>query len=158
MIVLAPGTEDPALSGCRLREATSTFPALAGAKYPIWPDGLTRGENTGGRTPGPLRKSALAGRLPRGLSRDQVGTKSALSRHQVEILRKCLADAEIADLMAIAERADRTKFRDQVLKPLLADNLLAMTIPDKPTSRNQRYRTTDKGRAVLATLPTEKTE
>jgi ATP-dependent DNA helicase RecG len=60
--------------------------------------------------------------------------------------------------MAIAERADRTKFRDQVLKPLLADNLLAMTIPDKPTSRNQRYRTTDKGRAVLATLPTEKTE
>lgn len=64
------------------------------------------------------------------------GTKSALSRHQVEILRKCLVDAEIADLMAIADRADRTKFRNQVLKPLLADNLLAMTIPDKPTSRN----------------------
>jgi hypothetical protein len=35
----------------------------------------------------------------------------------------------------------------------LAANLLAMTIPDKPTSRNQRYRTTDKGRALLATLP-----
>jgi hypothetical protein len=47
MIVLAPGTEDPALSGCRLREATSTFPALAGAEYPTWPDGLTRGENSG---------------------------------------------------------------------------------------------------------------
>jgi ATP-dependent DNA helicase RecG len=82
----------------------------------------------------------------------------ALSRHQVEILRKCLADAEIAGLMTIAECANRTKFRDQVLKPLLAANLLAMTIPDKPTSRNQRYRTTDKGRALLATRPTEKTE
>ncbi len=55
--------------------------------------------------------------------------------------------------MAITERADRTKFRNQVLKSLLADNLLAMTIPDKPASRNQRYRTTDKGRALLATLP-----
>ncbi len=89
---------------------------------------------------------------------DQVGTKSGLSRHQVEILRKCLAGAEIAELMTIAERVSRTKFRDQVLKPLLAANLLAMTIPDKPTSRNQRYRTTDKGRTLLVTLPTEKTE
>jgi predicted transcriptional regulator len=80
------------------------------------------------------------------------------SWHQVEILRKCLAGAEIAVLMTIAERVNRTKFRDRVLKPLLAANLLAMTIPDKPTSRNQRYRTTDKGRTLLATLPTEKTE
>lgn len=55
----------------------------------------------------------------------------------------------VAELMAIAERVNCTKFRDQVLKPLLAGNLLAMTIPDKPTSRNQRYRTTEKGWAVL---------
>lgn len=54
--------------------------------------------------------------------------------------------------MAIAERADRTKFRNQILKPLLADKLLAMTISDKPTSRNQRYRTTDKGRNLLSSL------
>lgn len=136
MIILAPGTEDPALSGCRLREATSTFPALAGLEYPTWPDGLTRGGAAG-----PIRKSALAGRR-----------QSAPSRHQVEILYKHLADAEIADLMAIAERTDRTKFRNQVLKPLLADNLLAMTVPEKPTSRNQRYRTTDKGWNPFASL------
>ncbi len=51
-----------------------------------------------------------------------------------------------------AERVGRTKFRNQVLNPRLADNLLAMTVPDKPTSRNQRYRTTDKGRNLLASL------
>jgi hypothetical protein len=34
----------------------------------------------------------------------------------------------------------------------LADHLLAMTIPDKPTSRNQPYRTTEKDRAVLAAV------
>jgi ATP-dependent DNA helicase RecG len=88
----------------------------------------------------------------------QVGAKPGLSRHQVEILSKCLADAGIAELMTIAERTNRTKFRGQVPKPLLADNLLAMTIPDKPTSRNQRYRITDKEHALLVTLPTEKTE
>ena len=96
MIILAPGTEDPALSGCRLREATSTFPALAGLEYPTWPDGLTRGGAAG-----PIRKSALAGRR-----------QSAPSRHQVEILYKHLADAEIADLMAIAECADRTEYAE----------------------------------------------
>jgi len=82
----------------------------------------------------------------------QVGTKLALSRHQVEMLRKCLIESEIVELMAIAGRADRTKFRDQVLKPLLAEGLLEMTIPDKPTSSKQRYRTTDKGKAQLAAI------
>ncbi len=84
--------------------------------------------------------------------RDQAGTKLGLSRDQVEILQKCLIESQIQELMDIAQRTNRTKFRDQVLKPLLADDLLAMTILDKPTSRNQRYVITDKGRTLLATL------
>ena len=80
----------------------------------------------------------------------QVGTKLALSRHQVEILEKCRKETLLVDLMAIAERADRTKFRHQVLNPLLAEGLIEMTIPDKPRSSNQKYRLTDKGRAWLA--------
>ena len=81
------------------------------------------------------------------------GTKSGPSRDQVAILRKCLIESPIQDLMELAQRANRTKFRDQILKPLLADGLLAMTIPDKPTSRNQRYIITDQGCALLTTLP-----
>jgi ATP-dependent DNA helicase RecG len=57
--------------------------------------------------------------------------------------------------MEIAERSDRTKFRDQVLKPLLNEGLLNMTIPDKPTSSKQEYRLTEKGRAVLEVLKKE---
>lgn len=123
-------------------------------RLPVHPATREVAESATGQEPGKVGagETAAAG-TESGPGWDQVGTKSALSRHQVEILRNCLADAEITDLMAIAERADRTKFRHQVLKPLLDDNLLAMTIPDKPTSRNQRYRTTDKGRALLATLP-----
>ncbi len=81
-----------------------------------------------------------------------VGTKLALSRHQVGILRNCEVESPIGDLMNIAERADRTKFRNQVLSPLLADGLLEMTIPDKPRSSKQAYRITQKGRKLLASL------
>lgn len=81
----------------------------------------------------------------------QVGTKLALSQHQVEILRKCMEDSAITDLMDIAERSDRTKFRHQVLAPLLVDGLLEMTIPHKPTSSKQKYRVTAKGRRWLDT-------
>ena len=70
----------------------------------------------------------------------------------MQILRKCEAESPIGDLMNIAERADRTKFRNQVLSPLLADGLLEMTIPEKPTSSKQKYRLTPKGRNVLASL------
>ena len=86
------------------------------------------------------------------LSRDQVGTKSGLSWDQVSILRKCLNPSGIRDLMIIAGRTNRTKFRDQVLKPLLETNLVEMTIPDKPTSRHQKYRLTGNGRAMLEQL------
>ena len=78
------------------------------------------------------------------------GTRSALSRHQVEILHKCEQETAIADLMSIAERSDRTKFRNQVLGPLLADGLIEMTLPNKPTSSKQRYRITHKGITWLA--------
>lgn len=51
--------------------------------------------------------------------------------------------------MAPSGRSDRTKFRDQVLAPLLETGLLQMTIPDKPRSSKQQYRTTDAGRQLL---------
>ncbi|MEZ4601366.1 MAG: hypothetical protein R2940_16380 [Syntrophotaleaceae bacterium] len=64
-------------------------------------------------------------------------------------MRNCLESKAIADIMAIAGRADRTKFRDQVLNPSLEEGLVEMTISDKPRSSKQRYRLTDKGRQVL---------
>jgi predicted HTH transcriptional regulator len=79
----------------------------------------------------------------------QVGTKSGPSRDQVKILRKCLEISGISDLMALVSRSNRTKFRDQVVKPLLEEGLIEMTIPSKPTSRLQKYRLTAKGRVKL---------
>ena len=58
----------------------------------------------------------------------------------------------MTELMAVMGRTNRTKFRDQVLRPLLDAGWLEMTIPDKPTSRKQRYRTTAAGREVLVAV------
>jgi len=51
--------------------------------------------------------------------------------------------------MEIFDRTNRTKFRDQVIKPLIDAGWIEMTIPDKPTSSKQKYRITEKGRQLL---------
>ena len=43
----------------------------------------------------------------------------------------------VAELMALSERTNRTKFRDQVMALLLAEGLLERTIPEKPRSSKQ---------------------
>lgn len=87
-----------------------------------------------------------------GLSRDQAGTKQGLSRDQVKVLKKCLTPSRIKDLMKLVNRSNRTKFRDQVLKPLLIDEWVEMTLPDKPTSSQQKCRITEKGQKLLESL------
>jgi len=47
-------------------------------------------------------------------------------------------------------RKNRSKFREQFIKPLLDQRWLQMTIADKPRSRLQRYRTTAAGKSALS--------
>jgi ATP-dependent DNA helicase RecG len=82
----------------------------------------------------------------------QAGTKQGPSRDQVDIIRKCRDESKIGDLMGILGRTNRTKFRDQVLNPLLQAGWLEMTSPAKPQSPTQKYRLTDNGRAILKEL------
>ena len=79
----------------------------------------------------------------------QDGTKLAPSRHQAEILHKCLTPKSIGELMVLVNRSDRTKFRNQVLKPLLDAQLVCMTVPDKPKSPQQQYIATPQGEQWL---------
>lgn len=80
---------------------------------------------------------------------DQVGTKSGLSRDQVEVLRLCRQEQPLVAMMNVIGRQNRTKFRDALVRPLIEGGLLELTVPDKPRSRLQRYRTTPAGLAVL---------
>jgi len=79
----------------------------------------------------------------------QDGTKSGPSRDQVEILRICLNANSLKDLLSYFNRTNRSKFRDQVIRPLLDAKYLEMTRPETPTSRLQKYRTTDAGKQIL---------
>ena len=63
--------------------------------------------------------------------------------------------------------AERPKNRGQkgvsgqlnnVVRRLLANRMIEYTLPDKPRSRLQQYRLTDRGRAVAATLAHGNTE
>ena len=63
-----------------------------------------------------------------------------------------MSEKEIGELMVVGGKTNRTRFRNQEIKPLLEAGWLAMTIPDKPNSRLQKYRLTAKGQAHLAPI------
>lgn len=83
-----------------------------------------------------------------GPSGDQVGTKLGLSPEQRTVLAQMADDHDIATLMQWVGRSNRSKFRETVLAPMLAMELVVMTIPDKPNSSKQRYRLTQQGQAL----------
>ncbi|RPI71739.1 MAG: hypothetical protein EHM45_23140, partial [Desulfobacteraceae bacterium] len=82
-------------------------------------------------------------------SGDQVGTKSGPSRDQVELLQFCRQEQPLIKMMHVLGRQNRTKFRGGPVKSLIKAGLLELTVPDKPQSRLQRYRTTEAGVALL---------
>ncbi|AKB32607.1 ATP-dependent DNA helicase recG [Methanosarcina siciliae HI350] len=87
-----------------------------------------------------------------GPSWDQVGTKLGLSLDQMKLLTNFEGPHSITELMEWVGRTNRTKFREEILNPLLETRLVEMTIPDKPRSSKQKYRLTEKGRELQAQL------
>ena len=84
------------------------------------------------------------------------GTKSALSRHQVEnnmvldeaskkLTAYCTIARKSIEMMHYMEWKDRTKFKRKFINPLLENGILRMTIPDQPNSSKQKYITTEFG-------------
>jgi ATP-dependent DNA helicase RecG len=83
-------------------------------------------------------------------SQHQVSTKSALSQQEIKkILLFCSSERYLIEILNETGTVDRTKFRRKYITPLLNEGLLAMTVPDKPNSRLQRYYTTKKGKELL---------
>ena len=117
----------------------------------------------------PVERGTLSG--PGG---DQAGTKSGPGRdlvgtgspadypaadarppvqpEQVTLLHRMFDDHATSELMSFVGRSNRSKFREQVLAPLLAPGLIEMTLPDKPNSSKQRYRLTTAGRGLKSEL------
>ena len=101
--------------------------------------------------PPDMRSSKDQAGTKSGLSRDQVGAKLKPNLEQINVLHACVNESGITELMNVTGRSNRTKFRNQVLNPLLSNELIEMTQPDSPKSPTQKYRLTAKGNALLVT-------
>lgn len=79
---------------------------------------------------------------PRG---HQGGTKKEL----FELLTACQNECTLIELLSQSGRSDRSKFRNNILIPLIQEGLIEMIIPDKPRSQNQQYLITSFGIELL---------
>ena len=69
---------------------------------------------------------------------------------QVErLLQTLVAEMSREELQSALGLQDRKSFRARYLTPASAEGLIEMTLPEKPNSRLQKYRLTDKGRHWL---------
>lgn len=93
-----------------------------------------------------------------GPSRGSVGAQSGLSRGSVEIRSPregCLELLKTGELgrKALASKlgiASRSGSFGRLLSELVSDGLIELTLPDKPNSRLQKYRITEKGKNCFA--------
>lgn len=69
---------------------------------------------------------------------DQVD--SHLTVEQRHLLDNMSGSMSIRELLELSGRSNRTKFREQILAPLLKLGLVEMIIPEKSTSSKQRYK------------------
>jgi len=80
----------------------------------------------------------------------QVGTKLAPSVEKLIVF--CSETRSFTEILSFMEYTDKTKFRKKFIYPLLEADILEQTIPDKPNSRNQKYRLTAKGLQLKETI------
>jgi len=64
---------------------------------------------------------------------------------QVRILEFCKIERPIIEIMNLLNLKHRTYFRNSILKNLILEGLLELTIPNKPNSPKQKYKITKKG-------------
>ena len=62
-----------------------------------------------------------------------------------KLIEFCSEPHNFSEILSFMNFADRTYFRKKYMHPLLEEDILELTIPDKPNSKNQKYRLTAKG-------------
>ena len=86
---------------------------------------------------------------PQVTPQDNIGADSAQVTAEVEQLIKVAKGAmSRAELQQALNLNDVKNFRAAYLLPAIEQGWIEMTIPDKPNSRNQRYRLTQKGKVL----------
>lgn len=86
----------------------------------------------------------------RDLAHDNEQVSAQVSEQVMVLLRHCSEQARSKqDLLAVIGLSNAYLNYKRHIVPMLQQGLLALTIPDKPQSRLQRYRLTEKGRQLI---------
>jgi len=125
----------------RLTEAAGLkepeFNLEEGFKITIWrPDNFNAVNST-------AQASALASALATVQATAQASALAIEEMARVVLVME--GEMRTSDIMAALELKHKGYFRDNYLSPSLEEELIEMTIPDRPSSPNQRYRLTEKG-------------
>ncbi|PKN60888.1 MAG: transcriptional regulator, partial [Deltaproteobacteria bacterium HGW-Deltaproteobacteria-11] len=80
----------------------------------------------------------------------QMATAQVTAQVAAQVALFCREPKSAREIMEHLQLKHWKTFQENYLIPLIQDELLERTIPDKPTSRLQKYRLTEKGRAWLA--------
>jgi hypothetical protein len=72
------------------------------------------------------------------------GTKLGLSKNHLEILKNANFESSAKELRGILNRTNATKFKNDIINPLLKNGFFELTNPDSPKSPKQKYRLTGK--------------
>ena len=65
--------------------------------------------------------------------------------HVQKFLQALIGEMNRAEIMKVLNLKDRMHFSKKYMQPALQQGLVEMTIPDKPKSKLQKYRLTEKG-------------
>lgn len=74
----------------------------------------------------------------------------------VKILEFCKVAKSTSEIMIFLNLTHREYFRSEVLTPVIQRGLLGLTIPDKPKSPTQKYKTTEEGNIYIANKANKK--
>ena len=77
---------------------------------------------------------SLAGKVTVQVAAQAVGDSTV-----ADLIAYCREPRSRGEIQAFCDLIGRENFRLKYLKPLFDKGLLKMTIPEKPTSRNQKY-------------------
>jgi len=90
-------------------------------------------------------------------SLSQLCPRSVPGKSAASVILKARNSIDMATLMLTLNQKNRTRFRNQLINPLIKTGLIELTIPDKPTSSKQRYKTTIKGLKIIDEIKKKKT-
>ncbi|MFM9039767.1 MAG: Fic family protein [Betaproteobacteria bacterium] len=116
-------------------------------RLPVHPAAREVAESATGKEPGKVGAGRTAHQPGEGLAQSLTQSSDPVERLLIALKHGEQSSGDLREALGIRHRQN---FRENYLHPALKQGLIEYTLPNKPNSRLQQYRLTDKGGARLA--------